>query len=149
MRGSILPRRGMKLECDDVKGNEAGACAAPEPRTRAVTALDPHLRLLLASLTELGSRCYLEERESQAWCRFASGPAAKPPARMLCIRGKPGNNPQGKVNFPPGIFPAFLGQKPSDFRKPQRGRRRLLVSSNGVISPVAGPGGSSPWWGLG
>ena len=38
-----------------------------------------------------------------------------PPTRMLCIRGKPGNNPQGKVNFSPGIFPAFLGQKPSNF----------------------------------
>ena len=32
-----------------------------------------------------------------------------PPTRMLCIRGKPGNNPQGKVYFPPRIFPGFLG----------------------------------------
>ena len=28
---------------------------------------------------------------------------------MLRIRGKPGNNPQGKVYFPPRIFPGFLG----------------------------------------
>ena len=32
-----------------------------------------------------------------------------PPTRMLCIRGKPGNHPQGKVYFPPRIFPGFLG----------------------------------------
>ena len=62
-----------------MKGNEAGACAAPKPRTRAVTALDPHLRLLLALLTKLGSRCCLEERGSRAWCRCASGPADEPP----------------------------------------------------------------------
>ena len=29
-----------------------------------------------------------------------SGPAAKPPSRMLRIRGKPGNNPRGKLVFP-------------------------------------------------
>ena len=28
---------------------------------------------------------------------------------MLRIRGKPGNNPQGKVYFSPRIFPGFLG----------------------------------------
>ena len=28
---------------------------------------------------------------------------------MQSIRGKPGNNPQGKVYFPPRIFPGFLG----------------------------------------
>ena len=32
-----------------------------------------------------------------------------PPTRMLRIRGKPGNNPQGKVYFPPRMFPGFLG----------------------------------------
>ena len=62
-----------------MKGNEAGACAAPKPRTRTVTALDPHLRLLLALLTKLGFRCCLEERGSRAWCRCASGPADEPP----------------------------------------------------------------------
>ena len=39
-----------------VKGNEAGAYAAPEPRTRAVTALDPHERNLLDFMNRLGSR---------------------------------------------------------------------------------------------
>ncbi len=92
-----------------MKGNEAGACAAPKPRTRTVTALDPHLRLLLALLTKLGFRCCLEERGSRAWCRCASGPAAKPPTRMQSIRGKPGNNPQGKASFSLRDFPGFLG----------------------------------------
>ena len=32
-----------------------------------------------------------------------------PPTRMQSIRGKPGNNPQGKVYFPPRMFPGFLG----------------------------------------
>ena len=32
-----------------------------------------------------------------------------PPTRMQSIRGKPGNHPQGKVYFPPRIFPGFLG----------------------------------------
>ena len=32
-----------------------------------------------------------------------------PPTRMLCIRGKPGNHPQGKVHFPLRMFPGFLG----------------------------------------
>ena len=34
-----------------------------------------------------------------------------PPTRMLCIRGKPGKNPQGNVYFPPRIFPGFLGSE--------------------------------------
>ncbi len=32
-----------------------------------------------------------------------------PPTRMLCIRGKPGNHPRGKVHFPLRMFPGFLG----------------------------------------
>ena len=54
-----------------------------------------------------------------------------------------------RLSFPQRFSLAFLGQKPSSFRNPLRGRRRLSVYSNGVISPDAGPGGSSPWWGSG
>ena len=35
--------------------------------------------MLLALLTKLGSRCCVEERGSQAWCRCTSGPADEPP----------------------------------------------------------------------
>ena len=64
---------------------------------------------MLDWVNQLGSRRSGEERGSLAWCRDASGPAAKPPTRMLCIRGKPGNHPRGKVHFPPRMFPVFLG----------------------------------------
>ena len=75
------------------------------------------------------------------------------PTRMQSIRGKPGNNPQEKASFFPGIFPAFLGQKPSYYRKTQRGRRRLFgfpnvfTSLKGVQRPTAfgrGFGGGEP-----
>ncbi len=112
-----------------MKGNEAGACAAPKPRTRTVTALDPHLRLLLALLTKLGFRCCLEERGSRASpvagisSAVRSGETSnvrcadlrrlslrkEPPTRMQSIRGKPGNNPQGKASFSLRDFPGFLG----------------------------------------
>ena len=64
---------------------------------------------MLALTIKPGSRYCLGERGSQAWYRFASGPAAKPPARMLCIRGKPGTIRRGKLTFPYGLFPGFLG----------------------------------------
>ena len=104
-----------------MKGNEAGACAAPEPRTRAVTALDPQLRMLVGVKNNFGSRCCLEEPGRLNWSRCASGPAAKPPTRMLRIRGKPGNNPQAKVA---GFF-----------------QRRYIArcGSRGII-PLVGPG---------
>ena len=63
--------------------------------------------------------------------------------------GKAWENPEGKVNFPLGIFPAFLGQKPSNFSYPQRGRRSMSAYPENVISPVAGPGRSPPWLGSG
>ena len=40
------------------------------------------------------------------WCFW---PGGKPPTRMLCIRGKSGNHPMGKVYFPHRVFPGFLG----------------------------------------
>ena len=50
-----------------------------------------------------------------------------------------------RLSFPQRFSLAFLGQKPSSFRKPQRGRRRVSIVSKGVFSLNAGPGGSSPW----
>jgi hypothetical protein len=50
--------------------------------------------------------------------------------------GKAVNNPMGKARFPHGIFPAFYGPEASSFRKPQRGRRKLSVLPNKVLSPV-------------
>ena len=64
---------------------------------------------------------------------------------MLCIRGKPGNHSRGKFTFPLRCSRAFLGQKPSNFPSPQRGRRSLFAYPNSKISPIAGPGSSGPW----
>ena len=33
----------------------------------------------------------------------------KPPTRMLCIRGKPGNKPEGESLLSPRVFPGLLG----------------------------------------
>ena len=52
---------------------------------------------------------------------------------------------RGKSIFPLGCSRAFLGQKPSNFPSPQRGRRSLYAYPNKVISPIAGPGSSGPW----
>ncbi len=72
----------------------------------------------------------------------AASPDAKHPGKAGKI--------SGESSLSPGDYSRLSwGQKPSDFRKPQRGRRKLSVSSNGVISPGAGPGYSVPWWGLG
>ncbi|MBQ6961332.1 MAG: hypothetical protein IJP78_10190, partial [Clostridia bacterium] len=54
---------------------------------------------------------------------------------MQSIRGKPGNNPEEKASFFPGIFPAFLGQKPSNFRISQRQADVVLFFSIQVDSP--------------
>ena len=75
--------------------------------------------MLLEGAYNLGSRCRIEERGSQAWCHCASGPAAKPPSRMLRIRGKPGNNPQGKVNFPLGFSRLSWARSPQTFVNPE------------------------------
>ena len=64
---------------------------------------------MLELINLLDSRRSVEGRGRLTWCRGASGPAAKPPTRMQSIRGKPGNNQQGKVYFPLRIFPGFLG----------------------------------------
>ena len=72
----------------------------------------------------------------------AASPDAKHPGKAGKI--------SGESSLSPGDYSRLSwGQKPSDFRKPQRVRRKLSISSNGVISPGAGPGYSVPWWGLG
>ena len=80
-----------------------------------------------------------------AWCRCASGPAAKPPARMLCIRGKPGNHPRGKIYFPPRMFPGFLGPEALKLSVTPARQAEVVDTPYYVISPVVGPGSSGPW----
>ena len=92
--------------------------------------LDPQLRMLLDAEYNLDSRCCVEESLNSVLvtlCFWPGGEAASPDASHP---GKPRNKPQAKVNFPLGFFPAFLGQKPSNFRKPQRDRRNLSALSN-------------------
>ena len=59
---------------------------------------------------------------------------------MLRIRGKPGNNPQGKVHFSPGIFPGFLGPEALKLSVTPARQAEAVDIPNNVISPVAGPG---------
>ena len=83
--------------------------SSPVPCAKGFHPLDSNSGYLLILKIQLAFRCCAEERGRLTWCRGASGPAAKPPTRMLCIWGKPGNHPQGKVYFPLRMFPGFLG----------------------------------------
>ena len=59
---------------------------------------------------------------------------------MQSIRGKPGNNPQGKVYFPPRIFPGFLGPEALKLSVTPARLAEAVDIPNNVISPGVGPG---------
>ncbi len=57
--------------------------------------------------------CCKESSRSRIFEKTKNGrTAAVLPARMQSTRGKPRNNPQGKLAFSLGISPAFLRRKP-------------------------------------
>ena len=72
-----------------------------------------------------------------AWRLKAASPDALHP-------GKAGEESVGKVYFPLRIFPAFLGQKPTNFRLP-KSQADVAAFSRGLCSPSMGPGGLTPW----
>ena len=77
----------------------------------------------------------------------------QPPIRMQSIRGKPGNNPQGKVYFPPRIFPGFLGPEALKlFVTPTRQaelvcssqQRKIAYCGSRVLRTLVGVWGEQP-----
>ena len=125
-------------------GND-GASAAPDPAA-GDDPLHPLLRILLDAEKNklpllLGRNVQLAVVLLLARPPLAANPDAKHP-------GKAREESQGESELSLGIFPAFLGQKPSYFRKPQRRRRRSSDIFVQVISPSVGPGRSPPWSGV-
>ena len=127
------------------------------PPQAAVRGSSPTRRMILLDL----SPAEITRRGETTVFRICLKETAKLDAVMLLARPLSAASPDarhpgkagkisGESSLSPGDYSRLSwGQKPSDFRKPQRGRRKLSVSSNGVISPGAGPGYSVPWWGLG
>ena len=69
--------------------------------------------------------------------------------RMLRIRGKPGNNPQGKVNFPLGLSRLSWARSLQTFVNPSAASGSYLIYPNGVISLIGMQGMKSLAAGLG
>ena len=70
----------------------------------------------------------LLEKNSLAWRLCASGPAAESGHPGCFASGESREIiPWGKLAFPLGFFRLSKGQKPSNFRKPQRGKRMPFV----------------------
>ena len=79
-------------------------------------------------------------------CFWPGGEAASPDALHP---GKAWENPEGKVYFPPRIFPSFLGPEALKLSVTPARQAETVDIPNNVISPVAGPGSSGPWLGSG
>ena len=126
-----------------------GPVRPPYPCTKGFHPLDSNSGNNLNEKINMVPAATGKERGSLTWCHGASGPAAKPPTRMLCIRGKPGNHPQGKFTFPADVPGLSWARSLQIFRNPSAAGEACPLIPTKQYRQLRIQGGHRPGAGLG